>query len=140
MRNKLSYLAAAIVAVAIVVPATAAENPQKPGNWQIKMEMEIPGMPVKMPPVTMNVCVTEEDLKDPQKAVPNDPKSDCKVGDYKVDGKTVSWTVDCPKQQMKGSGEITYTDTAYAGSMKMTIGEQEMKTKYSGKWLGECTK
>ena len=140
MRNKLSYLAAAIVAVAIVLPAVGEESPQKPGKWQIKMEMEIPGMPVKMPPITMNVCVTEEDLKDPQKSVPNDPKSDCKVADYKVDGKKVSWSVDCPKQQTKGSGEITYTDTSYSGWMNMKIGEQEMKTKYSGKWLGECTK
>jgi len=24
--------------------------------------------------------------------------------------------------------------------MHMTVGEQEMKTKYSGKWLGECEK
>lgn len=140
MRKYVSYLAAAVVAVAIVVPMHAAENPQKPGNWQIKMQMEIPGMPVKMPPITMNVCVTEEDLKDPQKAVPNDPKSDCKVADYKIDGNTVSWSIDCPKQQTKGSGHITFTDTAYDGAMKMTMGDQEMKTKYSGKWLGACTK
>ncbi|HYH09622.1 MAG TPA: DUF3617 family protein [Thermoanaerobaculia bacterium] len=77
----------------------------------------------------------------PQKAVPNDPKSDCKVGDYKVSGNTVSWTIDCPKQSIKGAGEITYTDNSYTGVMNMKVGEQEMKTKYSGKWLGaECTK
>jgi hypothetical protein len=127
----------------VAFPAAAADHPGKPGKWQIKMEMEIPGMPIKMPPVTTEVCLTEEDLKDPSKAVPgNDPKkkTDCTVGDYKVDGKTISWTVDCPKQNMKGEGEVTYTDNSYTGSMHMTVGEQEMKAKYSGKWLGECTK
>jgi hypothetical protein len=104
------------------------------------MEMEIPGMPMKMPPFTTTVCITEEDLKDPQKSVPNDPKSQCKVGDYEIDGNTVSWTVDCPKQQTKGKGEITFTDESYSGWMQMTVGEQEMKTKYSGKWLGACEK
>lgn len=143
MRKYLPYLIASILVCTVVFPAAAADHPSKPGKWQIKMEMEIPGMPVKMPPVTTEVCLTEEDLKDPAKAVPgNDPKkkTDCTVGDYKVDGKTVSWTVDCPKQNMKGEGEITYTDDSYAGSMHMTVGEQEMNAKYAGKWLGECTK
>lgn len=120
--------------------AFAAENPQKPGKWQIKMQMEIPGMPMKMPPVNTEVCLTAEDLENPQKAVPNDPKSDCKVGDYKVDGNTVSWTVNCPKQKMKGEGEITYTGDSYTGAMNMDIDGQPMSMKYTGKFLGECKK
>jgi hypothetical protein len=140
MRKFVPYVFAIAVAVVAVAPAGAADSPQKPGKWKVSMQMEIPGMPIKMPPVNFEVCVTEEDLKDPQKSVPNDPKSDCKVGDYAVDGNTVSWTVDCPKQKMKGTGEITYTDDSYSGGMKMTIGEQEMSTKYSGKWLSNCTK
>lgn len=143
MRKSVPYVFAALVALALVVPASAADSPQKPGKWQIKMEMEMPGMPVKLPPVNWDVCLTEEDLKDPSKAVPgNDPKkkTDCKVSDYKVDGKTVTWAVECPKQNTKGVGEVTYDDNSYTGSMDMTVGEQEMKMKYSGKWLGECTK
>lgn len=139
MRKYLPYLFAAILAFS-TLPASAAAHPQKPGKWQTKIEMEMPGMPMKLPPMTLETCVTEDDLKDPQKAVPNDPKSKCTIGDYKVDGDTVSWTVDCPQQQTKGNGQITFTDSSYSGWMKMTVGEQEMKTKYSGKWLGECTK
>ncbi len=139
MRKYVPYLFAAILAFSAV--SASAEHPQKPGKWQNKIEMEIPGMPIKMPPVTVEVCVTEEDLKNPQKAVPTaDPKSKCTIGDYKVDGNSVSWSVDCPEQQMKGTGKITYTDASYSGSMDMTVGEQAMKTKYSGKWIGECTK
>jgi hypothetical protein len=138
MRKYLPYLFAAILAFSAV--AASAAHPQKPGKWQHKIEMEMPGMPMKLPPMTFERCVTEEDLKDPQKAIPSDGKSKCKIGDYKIDGNTVTWTVDCPEQQTKGSGEITFTEGSYTGWMKMTVGEQEMKTKYSGKWLGECTK
>ena len=140
MRKFVPYLIAGVFVAGLAGSAAAETSPQKAGKWQTKIEMEMPGMPVKLPPMTFETCVTEEDLNDPQKSVPNDPKSDCKVGDYKVDGKTVSWTMDCPKQQMKGTGEITYDETSFSGSMKMKVGEQVMNSKYSGKWLGECKK
>ncbi|HEX2120766.1 MAG TPA: DUF3617 domain-containing protein [Thermoanaerobaculia bacterium] len=135
--RKVVLSAVALLALALPV---LAQSPQKPGQWQVKMEMEMPGMPFKMPPVNFEICLTEEDLKDPQKSVPNDPKSKCTVSDYKVDGNTVTWTVDCPKQGTKGNGEITFTEDSYNGWMKMQVGEQEMKTKYTGKWKGECAK
>lgn len=140
MRKFVTYAFAALVAIAVVAPAQGADHPQKPGKWQIKFEMEIPGMPFKMPPVTTEICITEEDLKNPEKTVPGDPKQKCNVSDYKVDGNTVTWSIDCPKQDTKGTGTITYTDDAYTGTMKMTVGEQEMTTRYSGKLLGACTK
>ena len=129
-------------AVLLTVAGTAlAAGPQKPGRWAIKMQMEMPGMPFKMPAINHEVCLTEEDLKNPQKAVPNDPKSKCTVGDYKVDGDTVTWTVECPKDKTKGTGEITFTsEDSYKGWMKMQVGEQEMTTTYSGAWKGECKK
>jgi hypothetical protein len=142
MRKSVPYVLAVLLAVAMILPAGASDtpHPQKPGKWQVKMQMEMPNMPVKMPPFTTEVCLTEEDLKDPQKAVPGDPKAKCDVADYKVDGNTVTWTINCPKQNMTGTGEITFTDDSYDGEMDMTVGEQEMHMKYSGKWLGECTK
>ena len=118
----------------------SAASPQKPGKWQSTMQMEMPGMPVKMPPITVNVCLTEDDVKDPQKSIPKDPKSDCKIGDYKVDGSTVTWSMECPKQNLKGKGSITYDSDSYTGQMEMTVGEQDMKMKYSGKYLGACDK
>ncbi|HEX7832752.1 MAG TPA: hypothetical protein VF787_24080, partial [Thermoanaerobaculia bacterium] len=67
----------ALVALAMTLSASAATNPQKPGKWRTTIQMEMPNMPVKMPPFTYEACVTEEDLKDPQKSVPNDPKNPC---------------------------------------------------------------
>jgi hypothetical protein len=143
MRKFVTYAFAAVVAIAVVaVPAKAeaSAHPQKPGKWQIKVQMEMEGMPFKMPPVTTEICVTEEDLKDPQKSVPSDPKAKCTITDYKVDGNTVTWSIDCPKQNTKGNGQMTYSADTYEGWMKMKMGEQDMTTKYSGKFLGACTK
>ena len=139
MTRKLVLCAALLFVVASA--ALAADTPpQKPGRWAMKMEMEMPGMPFKMPAINHEVCLTEEDLKDPQKAVPNDPKAKCTVSDYKIDGNTVTWTVDCPKEKTKGKGEITYSEDSFKGWMKMQVGEQEMTTKYTGTWKGECKK
>ena len=140
MRKYLPYALTAVVAIVAVAPMRAADSPQKPGKWQVKMEMEIPGMPFKMPAVTQEICLTAEDVANPEKAVPKDPKQKCTISDYKVDGNTVSWSMDCPKEKTKGTGSITYTDSSYTGVMDMTVGEQSMKMKYAGKWLGECAK
>ncbi|HYO75743.1 MAG TPA: DUF3617 domain-containing protein [Thermoanaerobaculia bacterium] len=140
MRKYVFYVLAATTVLATATTTSAADHPQKPGKWQVKVQMEIPGMPFQMPPVTTNVCLTAEDLADPQKAVPNDPKSKCTISDYKVEGNKVTWSMDCPKDKTKGTGEITFTDSSYTGTMDMTIGDQQMKSKYSGKWMGECSK
>jgi hypothetical protein len=133
--------AAVLMSLALSLPMIAgAASPQKAGKWQQTMQMEMPGIPVRIPPVTVTVCLSEEDVADPQKALPKDPKSECKVSDYKVDGNTVTWKTDCPKQGMKGTGTITYEGDAYSGQMDMSAGEQTMKMKYSGKYLGACDK
>ena len=74
MRKSVPYVLAALLALTAVLPARAAHSPQKPGKWKVTMEMEMTGMPMKMPPMSFEICLTEEDLKDPSKAVPNDPK------------------------------------------------------------------
>lgn len=137
---KLRFLALCICVLAVASTGFAADakSPVKAGKWEFSMQMEIPGLPMKMPPIKVVHCVTEEDAKS---AIPQDQKNkDCKLGDYKVDGNTVTWTIDCPKQKMTGNGEITYTDNAMDGKMVMKSEGQEFTTTYSGKYLGSCEK
>jgi hypothetical protein len=112
--------------------------------------MEMPGMPGKMPPFTMEQCITKEQANDPQRAVPQQPQrggppSDCKTEDYKVSGNTVTWSMRCTTPQpMTATGEITYSENAYTGTMKMNAGERGgqpmvMTMKMTGKRLGDCT-
>ncbi|MBK5259198.1 MAG: DUF3617 family protein [Thermoanaerobaculia bacterium] len=136
MRVRSVVLCLAVLCLA--VPMFADSSPVKAGKWEFSFQMEIPGMPFKIPPVKTTHCVTEEDA---QSAIPQDKNNkDCKVGDYKTSGNTISWTVDCPKQKTKGEGEITYDGDTMDGSMKLTTDGTESTTKYSGKYLGKCDK
>lgn len=123
----------------LAAPLCAADGPARDGKWQVTTTMEMPGIPVRIPPVTVTVCITKDDLKDPEKSVPKQ-NADCKLSDYKLDGNTVTWAVRCDgRTKGSGKGSITYTDNAYTGSMEMNMDGQSMKAKYAGKRLGECT-
>lgn len=140
MRTPVKVLFVALIAATSLATLVAQQpHPQKPGKWQITVEMEMPGGG-KMPPVTQEVCVTEADLADPNKAAMTDPKSGCKVTDYKTKGSTATYNIDCPAQQMKGSGTMTFAGETLTGDVKLSMGGQEIATKYSGKWLSTCSK
>ena len=135
-----------VVLVLLTGAAVAAQSPIRPGRWEVVMQMDMPNMPVKMPEMKTTQCVTPEQAKDPASALPSAPqagrggKSDCKVSDYNVSGQTVTWKVACTMPQpITGTGEMTFTDNSYAGTMKMTMAQGEMNMKVSGTRLGDCT-
>ena len=137
-----------LVALAVIAGTTAvaAQSPIRPGRWETVMQMEMPNMPVKMPEMKSTRCVTAEQAKDPASSLPQGPqdgrggKNDCKVSDYKVSGKTVTWKMACTTPQpMTSTGEMTFTDDSYAGTMKMDAPQGPMSMKVSGTRLGDCT-
>ena len=131
------------IALALCALPTAvfAASPVKPGKWEAKMQTEMTGMPIKIPPVTVTHCITKEDAENPEKLVPQQRKNnDCKFSDMKIDGNTVSWKMTCEKQQMTGEGHMTYNGDSYDGAMHMNMAQGEMNVKYSGKYLGACDK
>jgi len=123
-------------------------GPRRDGNWQVTMEMDMPGMPQKMPPMTLNQCLTKADAEDPTKLAPQgrgQAPSNCKVSDFKTDGNKVTWSMRCEGDTpMTGTSEFVYTADSYVGTMKMTTGRggqpMTMTMKYQGKRLGDCTK
>ena len=125
---------ALVLVVLALASAAAAQNPMKPGRWEVTMQM---------PAQKVTQCVTAEQLKEPNSALPqgpNDPAS-CKVSDYKTSGNTVSWKMACSgREAMTGSGEMTFNGDTYVGLMKMTTSRGDMAMKYSGKRLGDCVK
>jgi len=130
--------ATAVAAAAMLATATVATaaGPMKAGKWQMTVQMEMAGMPMKMPPMNFTHCVTKEQAEKPEP--PKQQNSDCKVSDYKLDGNTVTWSVKCEKQNVSGNGKITYSGDAYEGVSHLKMGDREMTQKYSGKRVGEC--
>jgi hypothetical protein len=41
---------------------------------------------------------------------------------------------------MQGNGTMTFAGETLTGEAKLTVSGQEILTRYSGKWLGTCSK
>ncbi len=138
---KLRTLIVLAVVCLLALPMMAADTPSpiKAGKWEMTVQADMPGM--QMPPRTFTKCITKEEAAKAENAVPEMQKeTNCKLTDVKVDGKTISWKINCEAQQMTGEGKITYEGDTYAGEMHMKMPQQEMSMKYSGKRVGDCDK
>ena len=116
------------------------ESPMRPGNWQVTMKMNLPGMG-DMPPMTQTQCITPAMLKDPQTAIPKGPEGgDCKVSDYKFTDSTATYKVTCTHPMaMTMLGEMKYSGTdSYTGTMTMDTNGQKVSMNFDAKRLGEC--
>jgi hypothetical protein len=137
--------AAALMSCVVGAAALAAQNPMRPGRWEVTTQMQMANVPMKMPETKTTQCVTPEQAKDV--AIPGSSPmgrgrgaDSCKTVDHKVSGNTVSWKAVCgPPQNTSGTGEIVFNGDSYAGTMKMTTEQGEMTMKMSGKRVGDCT-
>jgi hypothetical protein len=130
-----------LVLVVAVLPAAARVHaqPVQYGKWEVTTKVDMPGLPMDMPPVTHTQCLTEDDM------TPHTPETqeNCET-DFEVDGNTVHYTVTCeqPEGTMRGEGSSTYTDDTMMGSMRMVMqsdeGTMEMTHEYSGRYIGPC--
>ena len=123
----------------IFVSVSFAGSLFKEGLWEITSKMEIPGMPVPMPPIKYKQCMTN---KNP---VPNQsqPGQECRMKNVKTKGNTVSWEMVCDSQQgeVKSSGKITYKGDRFDGVVMMDMpGQGEMKMTMTGRRIGKCNK
>ena len=141
--------AVVVVAVATLAIAAFAQGVRRDGQWEVKMEMEMAGMPAGMPPFTTTQCITPEEAKDPEQLVPQTGRGrgrgrgnqDCKSTDQKIEGNKVTWSMKCEGEQpMTGTGEFVYAGDTYTGTIKMDTGRGAMTMKYTGKRLGDCVK
>ena len=68
---RLAFTTGAAVILFVTLSAMAqGPGPRRDGNWQVTMEMDMPGMPQKMPPMTLTQCITKADADDPTKLAP----------------------------------------------------------------------
>jgi hypothetical protein len=138
------------VAVFALSIAAFAQGPRRDGRWEVKVEREMAGMPMALPPTTSEQCITPEEAKDPNSAAPQVQgrgrgrgrgAQDCKVSDQKIEGNKISWTMKCEGEMAAtGTGEFVYAGDTYTGTIKMDTGRGAMTMKYTGKRLGDCVK
>lgn len=135
---KLRNLALSVVVSTLALPLFAGHL-AKPGRWQTTVQMEMTGMPGKMPARTVVTCVTKEQAEKPENLIPKagDKRGGCTYTDVKVDGSSISWKMTCDNG-MAGDGKITYSGDSYDGSMHMKMKDRDISATYSGKFMGEC--
>ena len=118
--------------------SSSAGPNMKEGLWEITVQMEMPGMPMKMPPQTTRVCLTKKDNVPQEKEKPQD----CKMVKHNVKGDTVNWTMECIDRGSKivSDGSITYKGDSMSGIINVKAPDMQITQKMSGKWVGNCPK
>jgi hypothetical protein len=134
-------MSALAVVLSVLLPAAvfAAEG-IRPGMWEITTTMDMPGMPMKMPPTTIRHCYTAEEVKDQKKVISSD--KDCTVTDVKSSGNKVTWKMKCTGQNPGTfSGETVFSGDSYVSTMKMESqggAGTSVNMKVQGKRVGNC--
>jgi len=136
--SRLGVVVSAAALAAFCLPAAAQGTDEQ---WEITMKMEMPGMPMAMPPQVSKVCVAKG--ANDENFVPRQ-QGECKTVDSKRVGSRYTFKMVCDgKNKMTANGEITFRDGAYDGRMEM-VGMMEgqpmnMNQTYAGKRVGTCT-
>lgn len=145
MQRKIVIAVLVVFVLSLVagVAAFAAPN-MKEGNWEIKGEIKLEGMPFPMPPMPINysTCLTKKDMVPQQKQ----KDQECTTISTKVQGDTVTWVTQCKDKKgvvTESTGEITYKGNSFNGSVKNvtkdTKGAQSLSTlKMAGNRTGDC--
>ena len=135
MKFKMLFIAAGM----FVACTNSSAIDFKEGNWAVEMQMEIAGMPMQMPPVTVDQCMSKKDMVPAQKSQDG---TDCKIIDQSVKGSTVTWAVECPES--KGKGSMTYKGKSFSGKIYIeTTGSSrsmKMTSIMKGRYKGPCRK
>jgi hypothetical protein len=122
----------------LVVPAMShAADSIRDGLWEISSQVEMPGMPMKIPPTVMKHCYGKDEVKDQKKVIARD--KNCSITDMKTSGNKVSWTMKCTgKNAVTMTGETVFGSDSYTSVMHMKTEGHNMTTKVKGKRLGDC--
>jgi len=127
----------AVLSTLTLPVASFAADSMREGQWELITTMEIPGMPMEMPPTRIKHCYSKEDVKDQKKTITTD--KNCTVTDLKQSGNKVTWKMKCTGQNPGVfSGETVFKTDAYDSTMKMQTEGHSMNMKIKAKRLGNC--
>ncbi len=129
------------ILVALGIVCCSSGPNMKEGKWQITSEISMKGIPMKMPAMSHEQCLTKKDM------IPQNGQKDqgeCTISDQKTSGDSVSWKVTCKNANVESTsdGTITYKGDTFNGIINMTMSGGPMTmtgtTTITGKYLGSC--
>ncbi len=120
----------------MTVIISSADVTMNDGLWEISSKMEVPGMPMEMPPVKFKQCLTSKD------SIPQNKNDlhNCKIKSSDINGSTVTWEMHCMNdgQTMISKGKTTYSNDTFKGEVKTAMNGMNMTQHMSGRRLGNC--
>lgn len=124
--------------LALAVPAAAsAASPMRDGMWEIQSQVEMPGMPMKMPPTVVRHCYSADEVRDQKKVIARD--KNCTVTDLKTSGNRVSWSMKCTGEQTGTmTGETVFGSDSYTSVMHVKSAGHSMTTNVKARRVGSC--
>lgn len=134
MYKKILSLMVVLICLGWVSYASAGSPNMKEGLWEITMTMDMPGMPMKMPPRTWTQCLTKKNC------VPQEEDKDCKIIKSEVKGDVFTWEIECktPDGTTTGYGRTVYKGETFEGVIKVKHAGMEVTQNLKGKWIGNC--
>lgn len=119
-----------------------------PGLWEMTIDMQMSGVPVKLPAQTYQRCVTKEDIAKfhgvPQPR--NTGDMTCSMKKFDRSGNTLTYTMVCTGKRghLRMDGTTTFDSRdAYHGTMHMTGQEEghpiDMTTSVAAQRTGDCS-
>ena len=128
----------------------AAETPNmQDGEWEITTRTLMPGMPMQVPPQTVRICISKQDIADGKKTMPssmNDGKNNCEFVNRSFSGNKASFKMVCSgEHKATMSGEMTYSGNSYSGKSRMEMAgnpqsNMVINSEYSARRINECRK
>jgi hypothetical protein len=122
--------------------STLAAADLDPGNWELSVTSQMPGMPQPIGPITQTKCISAADARDPSRIV-GPSSGSCDFSNKQDDGSQMSFDISCGGQiPMHGSGVVRYGGQTFEADLNLTADSQGQKivtsSKVTGRRLGGC--
>jgi hypothetical protein len=123
--------------------AQAAEP--RPGLWNLTVTTTAEGADGVFGPYGSSQCLTEEDVRNPEKLLAQNGVDTCTYSDRVYRNGNFSFSVQCSGAiPMSGSGRISYTADSLQGTMDIAADLQGLpvntRSTVTGKRVGNCSR
>ncbi len=121
------FITGVIAVFLLTLTAAEAGMKLKPGTWEMSIKMT--GLPVQMPAIKNQYCITNE------KPVPMDKrqKKDCKFK-WSTKKNSLFWSMNC-KNGIKGEAKFNYKWDRMIGYQVISSRGQTIKSTFKGRWV-----
>lgn len=151
---RIMLLLAAPAAIVWMAGAQAAD-PIKSGEWEFTTQLQAPSMrelpagtalpPGAQPAAGGGMKVTHTQCVEPDKAVPSDPRRECKVEKMERKGSVIAWSTSCKGAQgtVESAGTARYSGDTMVANLNVHApngrgGILETTQHITGRYLGPC--